>query len=145
MNHVAMTVINPRKEYWPSRGSSQPPPVLKTCKLPTELLCSAYPFGTNWEKYTGHYFFLLSAQMCSKLFSVRIVNSLSNDKVLDWSKLKAFADDKINVNVKLKLGLERVESIVGKGENAGYQHFLLFPQCIQKASFSMSLKVGIVW
>ena len=21
------------------------------------------------------------------------------------------------------------ENIVGKGENAGYQHFLLFPQC----------------
>ena len=26
----------------------------------------------------------------------------------------------------------RVENIVGKGENAGYQHFLLFPQCFQK-------------
>ena len=25
----------------------------------------------------------------------------------------------------------RVENIVGKGENAGYQHFLLFPQCFQ--------------
>ena len=30
---------------------------------------------------------------------------------------------------------DRVENIVGKGENAGYQHFLLFPQCFQKASF----------
>ena len=29
-----------------------------------------------------------------------------------------------------------VENIVGKGENAGNQHFLLFPQCFQKASFS---------
>ena len=38
-----------------------------------------------------------------------------------------------------------VENIVGKGENAGYQHFLLFPQYFQKASFSESLKVGIVW
>ena len=28
----------------------------------------------------------------------------------------------------------RVEKNVGKGENAGYQHFLLFPQCFQKAS-----------
>ena len=25
--------------------------------------------------------------------------------------------------------LERLENIVGKGENAGYQHFLLFAQC----------------
>ena len=37
------------------------------------------------------------------------------------------------------------ENIVGKGENAGYQHFLLFPPCFLKASFPGSLKVGIVW
>ena len=30
-----------------------------------------------------------------------------------------------------------------KVENAGYQHFLLFPQCFQKASFSGSLKVQL--
>ena len=35
--------------------------------------------------------------------------------------------------------MERVEN------NGGYQHFLLFPQCFQKASLSGSLKVGIVW
>ena len=35
---------------------------------------------------------------------------------------------------KLKIAFGRVENIVGKGENAGYQHFLLFPQCFQKAS-----------
>ena len=40
--------------------------------------------------------------------------------------MKAFADDKINVNQSLKFDLERVENIVGKGENTGYQHFLLF-------------------
>ena len=28
---------------------------------------------------------------------------------------------------------DKVENIVGKGENAGYQHFLLFPRCFQKA------------
>ena len=28
----------------------------------------------------------------------------------------------------------RQENVVGKGENAGYQHFLLFPQCFPKAS-----------
>ena len=39
--------------------------------------------------------------------------------------------------------LGRVENIVGKGENAGNQHFLLFPQCFQKTSLSGSLKVGI--
>ena len=40
---------------------------------------------------------------------------------------------------------DRVENTVGKGENAGYQHFLLFPQCFPKASSTGSLKVGIVW
>ena len=40
---------------------------------------------------------------------------------------------------------DKVENIVGKGENAGYQHFLLFPQCFQNASSTGSLKVGIVW
>ena len=37
------------------------------------------------------------------------------------------------------------EIIVGKGENAGFQYFLLFSQCFQKVSFAGSLKVGIVW
>ena len=40
---------------------------------------------------------------------------------------------------------DRDENIVGKEENAGYQHFLLFPQCFQKAFNSGSLKVGIAW
>ena len=39
----------------------------------------------------------------------------------------------------------RVENIVGKGENAGYQHFFLFLQCFQKDSSSVSLKFWIVW
>ena len=72
-------------------------------------------------------------------------NSLPNDKILDGSKLKAFAEDKININQKQKFFLGWIENIVGKGENAGYQHFLFFPQCFQKASFLGSLKVVIVW
>ena len=40
---------------------------------------------------------------------------------------------------------DRVENIVGKGENAGYQHFLLFPQCFEKASFPDTSKGVIVW
>ena len=53
-------------------------------------------------------------------------------KFLDWSRLKACADDNINVTKKLILVLGRVENIMGKGENTGYQHFLLFPQCFSK-------------
>ena len=59
-------------------------------------------------------------------------NSLPNDKVLDWSKLKNIAEEKINLDRKSTLVLERVENIVGKGENAGHQHFLFFLQCFPK-------------
>ena len=55
-------------------------------------------------------------------------------------RLKAFADN----NLKVVNVLDRVEN-VGNGENAGYQHFLLFPQCFHKPSCPRSLKVGIVW
>ena len=62
-------------------------------------------------------------------------NSLPNAKLLDWSKLKAFASDKLYLSEKLKYAFGRVKKIVGKGD----QHFILFPQCSQKASFQGSL------
>ena len=39
---------------------------------------------------------------------------------------------------------DRIENIVGKGENAGYQHFLLFPLCFETASFPDTSK-DLVW
>ena len=73
------------------------------------------------------------------------INSSSNDKILEKSKLKAFAEDKIDVNQILKFDLGSVENIVRKEENASYQHFPILPQYFRKASFSRSLKVCIVW
>ena len=70
-----------------------------------------------------------------------VFNSLPKGKILNWFKFKAFAENKMNLNEKLNFDF-RKENIVGKGENAGYQHFLLFPQCFQKPS---SLKVETVW
>ena len=58
------------------------------------------------------------------------LNSLQNNKILSQSKLTAFADDKVYVTKKIKFIMEWVETIMGKGENAGHQHFLLFSQCI---------------
>ena len=63
-------------------------------------------------------------------------------------KLKACADENKRINVALemtKFVLDWVENIVGKRENTGYQHFLLFPQCFQKPSLARLLKVVIVW
>ena len=74
-----------------------------------------------------------------------LVNSLPKDNILDWSKLKAFADDKIKVHQNLIFFFfDNVENIVGKEENAGYQHFLLFPQCFRMGLYPGSLKVGTV-
>ena len=75
----------------------------------------------------------------------KLLNSLPNNKILDETKLSAHADDKLNV-AKMMISLfDGVENTVGKGENAGYQHFLLFPQCFPKPSSLGLLKVGIVW
>ena len=57
---------------------------------------------------------------------------------------KHFADDKLNIAKLIISVFDQVENIVGKEENAGYQHFPLFP-CFHKASFLGSLKVSIVW
>ena len=65
--------------------------------------------------------------------------------ISSWSELKAFADDIINVDEKLKFGWRRVEKIVGIKENDGYQGFLLLPQCFLNLPFSEVLIVGIVW
>ena len=68
----------------------------------------------------------------------KVFNSLPNEKILDWSKLKAFADDKINVTEKWKFVLGRVENIVEKGENAGCQHYFSFSHNV----FKRLLKLG---
>ena len=48
-------------------------------------------------------------------------------KMLASSKLKAFADViKISNVAQMLEFIFKVENIVGKGENVGYQHFLLF-------------------
>ena len=70
---------------------------------------------------------------------------MGKGEILDWSKLKTFADDKINVTIKFKFDLQRVENISEKGVNVGTSIFSFFHQCFQKASFQGSLKVVIVW
>ena len=67
-----------------------------------------------------------------------LFNSLPNNKILDQFKFKDETE-------KLKFVSEMVENSLAEGENAGYQHFHLFPKCFQKPPSSRSLKVGIVW
>ena len=46
---------------------------------------------------------------------------------LDLFNLKTFADSDLIIAKMLEFVMERTESIVVKDENAGHQHFLLFP------------------
>ena len=62
---------------------------------------------------------------------LRTINSLPSNKSIDWSKLKSLADNKINVTENLKFVLRGVKKIVGKRENTGYQHFLIFPHVFE--------------
>ena len=57
----------------------------------------------------------------------------------------AFADNIINVAKMLISLYDKIGNTAGKGENAGYQHFLLFPQYFPKLSSQRLLKVRISW
>ena len=61
-----------------------------------------------------------------------VINPLPDDKIVALFKWKAFADDNINSAKKVRFFFDGVENVVGKGEITGYQHFLLFPQCLKK-------------
>ena len=75
-----------------------------------------------------------------KAFADDKLNLLPNNRILDMTKLKAFADDKLNITGMMVSSFDRVENTVGKGENAGYQHFLLFPTVFSNAFFFRVLK-----
>ena len=95
----------------------------------TWILFGACPSFTTWGK-TG-----VSCDNLPLLFiCFNLLTLYQMSKFSTGSELKACADDKMNVTEKLKFVLWRIRNTVGKGENAGYQHFLLFPQCFQKAS-----------
>ena len=124
MNPVAMTIINPLSEYWSSQGLNQPPPVFKS----STHLAECFQFGQAYDS--------VHRGMCADtLFSF---NSLPNNNFLDWSKLKAFAGDKLKVLKISFFVFDRVENTMGKGENPDYQRFLLF---WLPAFFSFSLTI----
>ena len=50
-------------------------------------------------------------------------------QILDFSKLKEFADNNFKFDENKRMFLKLVENTVGKGEIACYEQFLLFPQC----------------
>ena len=57
--------------------------------------------------------------------------SFPNNKILDSSKLKEFADNKLIFDENGRKLSKWLENTQGKGEIACYKQFLLFPQCFQ--------------
>ena len=84
----------------------------------------------------------LAQNVQSDLWFTPGFNPLPNDKIFDWSKLKAFADDKINVTENLKYVLKRVENIVGKRRNYWWPAFSPFPTMFSEAFPFRVIKSG---
>ena len=79
------------------------------------------------------------------VFSTRLgnflpFNPLPNDEISDLSKLTEFAGYRMNDAKMMIYVFDRVGNIMGKGENAGYQHYLFFQQCFQKPFSSGGVK-----
>ena len=93
-------------------------------------------YKTFWEKEK-----LLVASNFS--FSHNVFKRL----VLQTHKNQGLFGKGLNFTQNIKFAFQKVANIMGKGENAGYQHFLIFLhflQCFQKASTSGSFEIGIV-
>ena len=87
----------------------------------------------------------MSSAICFNLDQSKILSSGNGLTYVHLSKLRAFTVNNLIVNQMMKIVIHTVENTVDKGENAGYQHFHLYPPCFQKASFSWPLKVDTVW
>ena len=106
-------------------------------------LLAMFPTG-GFEEFCGK-FIARSLLIILKYRFGTYFNPLPDDKILDWSKLKEFADDNFKFDENGRKLSKRVENTVGKGEIARDEQFLLFPQCFQMACFPGASKVVIVW
>ena len=62
-----------------------------------------------------------------------------NNELLIEQQNFGLAYDKFDVAKLMISVLDRVENILRKGENAGFQHFLLLPRCFQRSFVSGSM------
>ena len=72
------------------------------------------------------------------------INSLPNDTILDWSKLNAFAEDKIIPAGMMIFVYDRFENIVGIKRKCWLPAFSPFPTMFSKGYFLRVFRVEIV-
>ena len=70
-------------------------------------------------------------------------NPFPHDKVLDQTKLKAFADNKLNVTEMIISVFDRVENIVGKRENAYTSNFSFSHNVLKRLPSQRRQKVSV--
>ena len=96
------------------------------------------PYGLNNQKL--YYIpICLSWRKRQRLF----FNPLPDDKILDWSKLKQFADYNFKFDENSKKFSKRVENSVGQGENARYEQFLLSHSVFKRLASQGRQKVSL--
>ena len=66
-------------------------------------------------------------------------------KILDQTKLKAFADDKLNVRKMIISVFDIVENIVGKGEIACTSNFSFSHNVFKRLLSEIRQKVSLCW
>ena len=102
---------------------------LKTL-LEKEKLLITWPFCHIHQIWNGRLQTLSIWKSLKFVFWEKVKLTLfQTTKFQSGSKWKHLQVEK---DLELKLWSKRAENIVGKGENAGYQHFLIFPQCFQR-------------
>ena len=76
---------------------------------------------------------------------LRRFNSFPHDKILDQTKLKTFADDKLNITKLIISVFDKVKNIVGKGEIACTSNFSFSHNVFKRLRFPDPSKGVIVW
>ena len=101
--------------------------------------------GVTWQYVDVMVRYDVSFNVCQWEFLINIlvvvwINFLSNDilfrLMFGLVRIRSICRRQIKccLNDGFVSVFDRIENVLGKGENAGYQHFLLHPQCFQKAS-----------
>ena len=74
---------------------------------------------------------------------ISLFHSFPHDNILDQTKLKAFADDKLNVTKMIISVFDRVENIVRKGEIACRSSFSFSHNVFKRLLFQTCQKVSM--
>ena len=95
-----------------------------------------------WEEHWVH-----RASNCPKKIipQQKSFNSFPNNKILDWSKLEAFADNQKKSEWKIQIRFGKGWKHCGKRRKCGLPGFSPFPTMFSKALCFRVIKVGIVW